>query len=122
MLVTAVQVYRPLAGSGWSCKNGPSRWLLVAWLRPARASHPLVTGAEIGSLSSVWIAAERIYAGYCSIDGALSDLLYDRSKRPAQCDDAGAQAMGDALIIGLAGPFVASCSTLRRGPKQRLIR
>ena len=76
----------------------------------------------IGSLSSVWIAAERIYAGYCSIDGALSDLLYDRSKRPAQCDDAGAQAIGDALIIGLAGPFVASCSTLRRGPKQRLIR
>ena len=119
MLVTAVQVYRPLAGSGWSCKNGPSRWLLVAWLRPARASHPLVPGAEIGSLSAVWIAAERIYAGYCPIDGALSDLLYDRSKRPTQCDDAGAQAIGDALIIGLAGPFVGQLFNIEDRPEAK---
>ena len=58
---------------GMELQKRQSRWLLVAWFWPARASHP--QGAEIDNLSAVRIAAEKISAG----------LPPDRrrSKRPA---------------------------------------
>jgi hypothetical protein len=51
------------------------------------------------------------------IDGALSGLLHDGSGRPAQCDDTAAQGIGDALIVGLAGPFFGQLFNIEDRPE-----
>jgi hypothetical protein len=51
------------------------------------------------------------------IDGALSGLLHDGSRRPAQCDDAATQGIGDALIVGFAGAFFGQLFNIEDRPE-----
>jgi hypothetical protein len=61
LFVAAVQVYRPLAGSGWSYKT--ARRVGCSSLGFGLFGRHTRQGAEIDNLSAVRIAAEKIDAG-----------------------------------------------------------